>query len=1191
MLRMRFVSVISSLILLPIGLSAQTEFGIVDMQSTDLDGNATAQICPGNDYQVQFVVANGQLNAFAVARIVIVDLTDPLNPLNDQVVGNFNNGAGSIVGTPGTPSAPIPVTVSIPGSASPADYAFFVTADSVNVTPGPAISDSIQRTAIANPISSPTLDTSSVVYKNTFRTDSASRLLSYDPLTGPVAGGVDAIPATAVPVPDVRDSTINFCAGDSLLLWNADSLSATAHTWYHNGAIITGPGSGKGRLWVRESGYYTLQAVQANTCSDSAAYIGVGSAAGGVTAGVKGVYFNAYAIDTTLSRSGPGNAVGPATRFCLGDSVVLSAREISSHPQGNYSYQWVANGTDSVSTNFELVVKNPGSYEVYITESIGSFSCSGRSNLVQVIVDSIPSLAFSTGDSIGILPGDSITVTANVTNGLASSFRWFKLPSNTTVSTAADYEVKDPGTYFVQATSASGCQMNDTLYVEDLSRTHLSISSFQTENLDGTFSLQICPGSTHPLEFVVDDGQVNPFAVVDVIITDKNNPVNPINGTIVGSYGNGGIAIAGTTGAPSAPVPVTVTIPDPINSSDYSFYLAVNPAGVFPSPAVSDSTDRTVIPNPISRMVLDTSTATYANTFKTDSLSILLSNVAGLGPVPGGVDVLPPTAFPIPDAADSTVNFCKGDSLYLWNPDSLTANEHIWLLNGVPYPTASVNQGHLWVHESGYYNLITENSNTCEDSVAYIGVGRPGLIGTAGVKGIYFNAYEVDTTLSRVGVGNAVGPPTRFCVGDSLVLSARENSSHPLGSYTYQWVANGTDSISTDFQIVVKQAGAYEVYLTESIGTGFTCAVKSNVVEVILDSLPGAEIGTSAATICYGDTIVVQDTNTYFPSRLYEWYANGQSLLGTFGDTNLIKLDTALLSSIGVHADTMLYMTLVVTDTIGCDSVSAPVVFDFARYPEIALSSGNSVSLCLGDSLQVSAFTVNGVLSSYIWYDLADSSVISTNSNLMVNTAGTYFVEATGPNGCSKTDTLAVTGLAVTANAGIDQAVDSGQVVQLGATGGVSYYWYANSPVYFNNPFDPNAQTLPTMDTTTYYVEVTAANGCVSVDSMQVFINPKVPDPLEPFSDVQNVITPNGDGVNDLLDLSDVMDGDNCELRIFNRWGAFLRNFPSYQNNWDGTDGGGDILPDGTYYYTLRCSSGVEFRIKGAVTILTGNSK
>ena len=682
------------------------------------------------------------------------------------------------------------------------------------MTPGPAVSDSIQRTAIANPVARPYW--TSAVHMNTFRTDSASRLLSYDPLTGPVAGGIDAIPATAVPVPDARDSTINFCAGDSLLLWNADSLTATAHVWYQNGSPVVGSGSGRGHLWVSESGYYSLRTEQANTCSDSVAYIGVGSASGGVTAGVKGVYFNAYDIDTTISRNGPGNAFGPATRFCLGDSVVLSAREISSHPQGNYSYQWVANGTDSISTNFELVVKNAGNYEVYITNR-SEISVVPADPVCTGIVDSIL-VGIQYGRFHWHPSGDSITV--NGIRPVCFQFPLSKLLLNNTVATTADYEVKDPGAYFVQATSASGCQINDTLYVEDLSRTHLSISSFQTENLDGTFSLQICPGSTHPLEFVVADGRVNPFAVVDVRITDKNNPVNPINGTVVGSYPNGGTAITGTTGAPSAPVPVTVTIPDPINSSDYFFYLDVAPAGVFPSPAVSDSTERTVIPNPISRMVLDTSTATYANIFKTDSLSILLSNVAGLGPVPGGVDFLPPTAFPIPDAADSTVNFCKGDSLYLWNPDSLTANEHIWLLNGVPYPTASVNQGHLWVHESGYYNLITENSNTCEDSVAYIGVGRPGLIGAAGVKGIYFNAYEVDTTLSRVGVGNAVGPPTRFCVGDSLVLSARENSSHPLGAYTYQWVANGTDSISTDF-IVVKQPGSYEVYLTESISTDY----------------------------------------------------------------------------------------------------------------------------------------------------------------------------------------------------------------------------------------------------------------------------------------------------------------------------------------------------------------------------------
>ena len=66
------------------------------------------------DYQIQFVVSNGQLNAFAVARIDMVDPLDALNPLNNQVIGNFNNGANNIIGIPGAPSAPIPVTVGIP---------------------------------------------------------------------------------------------------------------------------------------------------------------------------------------------------------------------------------------------------------------------------------------------------------------------------------------------------------------------------------------------------------------------------------------------------------------------------------------------------------------------------------------------------------------------------------------------------------------------------------------------------------------------------------------------------------------------------------------------------------------------------------------------------------------------------------------------------------------------------------------------------------------------------------------------------------------------------------------------------------------------------------------------------------------------------------------------------------------------
>ena len=38
--------------------------------------------------------------------------------------------------------------------------------------------------------------------------------------------------------------------------------------------------------------------------------------------------------------------------------------------------------------------------------------------------------------------------------------------------------------------------------------------------------------------------------------------------------------------------------------------------------------------------------------------------------------------------------------------------------------------------------------------------------------------------------------------------------------------------------------------------------------------------------------------------------------------------------------------------------------------------------------------------------------------------------------------------------------------------------------------------------------------------------------------DIPNVITPNGDGFNDVFDLSELVQSDSCSLLVFNRWGA-----------------------------------------------------
>ncbi len=65
------------------------------------------------------------------------------------------------------------------------------------------------------------------------------------------------------------------------------------------------------------------------------------------------------------------------------------------------------------------------------------------------------------------------------------------------------------------------------------------------------------------------------------------------------------------------------------------------------------------------------------------------------------------------------------------------------------------------------------------------------------------------------------------------------------------------------------------------------------------------------------------------------------------------------------------------------------------------------------------------------------------------------------------------------------------------------------------------------------------------------------------------VITPNNDGLNDVLVFPGVEDQRGCEIIIYNRWGMEVYRNEDYQNNWDGRDHKDRELIADTYYYIL----------------------
>lgn len=66
-----------------------------------------------------------------------------------------------------------------------------------------------------------------------------------------------------------------------------------------------------------------------------------------------------------------------------------------------------------------------------------------------------------------------------------------------------------------------------------------------------------------------------------------------------------------------------------------------------------------------------------------------------------------------------------------------------------------------------------------------------------------------------------------------------------------------------------------------------------------------------------------------------------------------------------------------------------------------------------------------------------------------------------------------------------------------------------------------------------------------------------------------DIVTPNGDGINDTWTIINIERFSGTVVRIFNRWGNEVFRTNTYNNDWNGTNQSGKTLPAGSYYYQL----------------------
>jgi len=525
------------------------------------------------------------------------------------------------------------------------------------------------------------------------------------------------------------------------------------------------------------------------------------------------------------------------------------------------------------------------------------------------------------------------------------------------------------------------------------------------------------------------------------------------------------------------------------------------------------------------------------------------------------------------------ITFCEGDTAILVAnaPPAGQSYTYQWLQGGAPMP-GEIDDS-LFVIMSGAY-AVEVSSNLCDaksnDTIA--------------------NSYLPPADVfANGGAGiNYVGMDSiRMCKGTIATLEHFSFLSPGINDYKYQWLKDDSVNIfgqpvmypligDTLPTIDVDTTGTWYLVVTSDPGG---CSDTSDVFTVIVDTVPSTSVSVGmwsyqnfpTTTLCLTDSVMLMAQDTVLNSTWeYQWQVAYPS-----GSGNWLNLanDTLpwLLVDTSIVADTADYRLSIVNET--CSFITNETTIDFVNFPTLKILPGDSLGICVYDSVLVSLQS-NGL--NFAW-----NGGLFTGKQNFIGTPGQYIIEAFGINQCKTVDTLDVYNYNLIATATASpQIISPGETTTLSSSGGTSYYWFADAPATFSNQHGVSTLALPTEDTTTFFIQVEDLNGCTDTASVQVFVSEQDSSVIyaNTYGNLQNVITPNGDGMNDVLDLSGITNGDPCEFTVYTRWGTPVYNQEVYNNAWGGTTDGGAKLDDGTYYFVLTHNN--EIRVKSAVTVL-----
>ncbi|MBK1895302.1 T9SS type B sorting domain-containing protein [Chryseobacterium paridis] len=360
---------------------------------------------------------------------------------------------------------------------------------------------------------------------------------------------------------------------------------------------------------------------------------------------------------------------------------------------------------------------------------------------------------------------------------------------------------------------------------------------------------------------------------------------------------------------------------------------------------------------------------------------------------------------------------------------------------------------------------------------------------------------------------------TAAVFSDPTAIKKYYPSMNDLNAGTNE-ILNPTAYVSAEGTVYVKitsQLGC--------IGTG-TIYLKFHPVVVVNDAiLRSCFIEINPSTASFDLTAAnVTGTATGLVKKYYP------SLTDAVNGTNGITTPTTYIAPNGV-----VYVR--VTNSNGCYGIAKITLIVLAPVKSAVLVDK---IICMEDRTTLDA---GPGFVSYLWSTGATTQAISNVS------VGTYWVKLkTGE--CVTTQTVKVYPTEQPVISNIDIATNT---ITVTVNGGTPPYKYSLDNINWQ---DSNVfNNVPRGDSQIY---VKDAYDCDPIDVTVVVPN------------LVNVITPNNDGINDVIDYSALAHKQNLILSIFDRYGNKVHQADKTNGyKWDGTTNGSKKVPTGTYWYSV----------------------